>query len=160
MKKDESEDKLFFDKMYLETFKTTLMDRDKLTEEEIVQKYREFDENNPLDIYMPEHCIFIAEDNEKNKVGLIWLMNRQPFWRFKERLIWIYNLHVIPDFRGQGLARKLLKKAEEWADRQGLDTIALHVYENNKTARQLYESLDYTHIETDNESCIYEKKLN
>ena len=159
MNKDDEGDKLFFDKMEFETFKTTIKERDKLTEEEILQKYREFLENNPLNINLPEHCIFIIENEEAIKVGLIWLANRKPFWRYKESLIWIYNIHIIPEFRSQGLAKKLLLKAEEWANKQGLNIIALHVYDYNNTARHLYELLDYKHVITYNESCLYEKKL-
>lgn len=152
-----SEDVVFFDKLEFESFLTTIKNADQYTEEELQLKYKEFDENDPVDINEPEHQIFIIENDEKVKAGLIWIAKREPFWRFEEKLVWIYNLHLLQEFRGQGLARILMLKAEEWAKKEGFKIIALHVIDNNVAARRLYESLDYVLVATHNESCFYEK---
>jgi len=96
-----------------ESFKTTLKNAETLTEEEIRRKYSEFDESDPLNLDDTNHIILIAEDEKGERAGLIWLCNREPFWRFKNRLLWIYNLHVLPLYRGKGLAIKLMKNLKK-----------------------------------------------
>ncbi len=158
--KENKEDMKFFDKLNYESFKTTLADIDSLTEEEIILKFEEFEKSDPLDPENdPNHEIFIVEDEKEERVGLIWIANREPFWRFKEQHVWIYNLHLNPNFRGKGLARKLMIKAEEWAKEQEISVLGLHVIDNNRAARKLYESLNYKLVATHNESCFYEKNL-
>ena len=157
IEKENSDDIVFFNKLNYESFITTIKDEDQYTKEELQLKYKGFEENDPIDINEPEHQIFIIENAEKIRAGLIWLAKRKPFWRFEEKLIWIYNLHILQEFRDQGHARTLMIKAEEWVKKQGYRIIALHVVDFNKTARRLYESLDYVLVATHNESCFYEK---
>ena len=149
----------FFTDLDFLSFITTIKDVDHFSAEELRRKYKEFEESDSLNPREPNHKIFILWDNNITRAGLIWLCNREPFWRFKEQHIWIYNLHIIPQFRKQGLARKLMLKAEKWCLEQGLDTLALHAIEDNLAVRKLYESLNYKLVETHNESCFYEKKL-
>jgi ribosomal protein S18 acetylase RimI-like enzyme len=68
-------------------------------------------------------------------------------------------LHIIEEYRGMGLANRLLIKAEEWTINQGLNSIALHVINRNKAARHIYEKQGYKLVATHNESCFYEKKV-
>ena len=153
------DDWIFFHELEFLSFITTVKDSDKFTEEELRKKFKDFEEADPLDPRDSSHKIFITWKNGTLRSGLIWLCNRDPFWRFKNKLIWIYNLHVLPEFRNQGLAKQLLLKAEDWCVEQKLDTLALHVLDNNHPARKLYEKMDYQLVETHNESCFYEKKL-
>ena len=159
MVKDDVSDMDFFDRLQLESFKTTLDDSEKYTEEEILERYKKFDEADPINILNPEHSVFFIETKTGIKAGLIWVQNRAPFWRFEERLAWIFNLHIISDFRQQGLARMLMLRAEEWAQSKKLKLIALHVIDSNSSARRLYESLNYKLVHTHNESCFYMKEL-
>ncbi len=149
----------FFKELDYQSYIMTVADAYKLSEEELRQKYDEFDKSDGVNPRESNHKIFILWHNEETRAGLIWLCNREPFWRFEKQHVWIYNLHITPDFRGQGLARQLMHKAEEWCLDQGLDTIALHALEDNTAVRTLYESLDYKLVETHKESCFYEKKL-
>ncbi|NPD87718.1 MAG: GNAT family N-acetyltransferase [Asgard group archaeon] len=159
MKKNDSSDKEFFDYTNFESYKTTLKDSEKYSEEELHKKFQQFEEDDPLDINESKHSVFILETYNGIKVGLIWITNREPFWRFNDQLAWIYNLHTIPEFRKQGLARLLMIRAEEWAVDQNLNSIALHVLNDNTFARNLYESLGYELVVTHNTSCFYEKKV-
>ena len=149
----------FFKELDYQSYIATVADAFKLSEEELRQKYKEFDESDEANPRDSNHKIFLLWHNEETRVGLIWLCNRAPFWRFEKQHVWVYNLHIIEDFRGQGLARQLMLKAEKWCLDQGLDSIALHALEDNTAVRNLYESLDYKLVETHNESCFYEKKL-
>ena len=154
-----SRDQPFFDHCQLESFKTTLPNAEALSEEEIQQKYEEFDKNDPIDMSRPEHAVFIMETSQGQYIGLVWICHREPFWRFKTPLTWIYNLYVVPEYRRQKIATALLKIAERWTRSASLNLIGLHVLENNTSARALYESCGYTLAATHNESYFYEKQI-
>lgn len=152
-------DQAFFDYCQLESYKGTLTDADSLSEEEIKRKYEEFDKNDPVDMSSPEHAVFIGETIEGQPAGLVWVCHREPFWRFKEPLTWIYNLHVVLRFRRQGLAKMLLETIEEWTRSEGLKLIGLHVIESNTAAHALYDSCGYKLAATHNTSFFYEKNM-
>ena len=50
----------------------------------------------------------------------------------------ILRFGVLPEFRNQGLARKILKELESWARKVGGETIFLEVHATNHPARRLY----------------------
>ncbi|MFW9934903.1 MAG: GNAT family N-acetyltransferase [Candidatus Thorarchaeota archaeon] len=156
---NQASDQAFFDHCQIESFKTTLPNVESLSDDEIRQKYQEFDANDPIDMSSLNHMVFIGETPEGHPAGLIWVCHRAPFWRYKEPLTWIYNLHILPKFRRQGLAKLLLETIENWTHEEGLHVIALHVLDDNQAARALYESCGYTLVETHKESCFYEKAL-
>jgi GNAT superfamily N-acetyltransferase len=156
---DRKDDQAFFDFCQFEAYKGTVPNADLLSEEELRRKYEEFDKSDPIDWTRPEHAIFIVETVDEERIGLLWLCHRAPFWRFKEPLVWIYNLYVLPKFRRQGLGKVLLQKTDQWTKEEGLKTIALHVIEWNQGARALYESCGYLLVVKHNESCFYEKRL-
>ena len=156
--KNSSEDMAFFSELDYESFKTTLKDQN-ISEDQKRAKYKNFLESDPLDPEGDGHVILILENEDRKRCGLIWIYNRNPFWKFTAQHAWIFNLHVIKEFRGQGLAHKLLQKGEEWARMQGLNSIALHVVDFNKIARHIYETTGYKLVATHNESCFYEKYI-
>lgn len=152
-------DMAFFKKAELEAFKGTLPNADELTETEIRNKLKEMDENDSVDLSDSSHEVFIAEAKESGAIGLVWVKNREPFWRFETQLTWIFNLYVVPQFRRRGIAQQLLQYIETWTKKQGLTRIGLHVIEWNRAARKLYESLGYNLMHSHNESRFYEKIL-
>ncbi len=156
--KNSQEDMDFFNQLEYESFITTLKETD-APEEEKRRKFEDFLKTDPIDPEGSDHFIYIVEDENGNRCGLIWIYNREPFWRFVNQHVWIYNLHILPKYRGQGLAKRLLLKIEEYAQKQNLSIIALHVLSFNTKARHLYESLGYKLVATHNESCFYEKNL-
>ena len=156
---ENEEDWLFFKQLDFESYALTVKDADELTEEELWEKYEEFDKSDGINPRDSNHAIFIIWSKEDVRAGLIWLCNREPFWRFEKQHVWIFNLHIISDFRQMGLARLLMNKAEEWCLEQGIDRIALHALEDNTAVRNLYESLNYKLVDTHFESCFYEKML-
>ena len=52
-------------------------------------------------------------------------------------------VHVLPEHRGQGIARKLCKHLEEVANSKGCNEIILDTWEQLVPAVRLYESLNY-----------------
>lgn len=157
--RETEEDALFFDRLNFESFRLTMLRDQDISEDEAKARFIEFEKSDPVDPWGPDHQVFFAEDDEGNLAGLIWVARREPFYVFKERLVWIYNLHVVPKYRRMGLARKLLAKAREWTREQGLNSIGLHTVDFNSAARRLYESSGYKLVATHNESYLYEKEI-
>jgi len=57
---------------------------------------------------------------------------------------YLSNLYVVPEYRKQGVGRKLTAKAISWLKSVGADEATLEIYENNLAARMLYEKLGFT----------------
>jgi ribosomal protein S18 acetylase RimI-like enzyme len=66
-----------------------------------------------------------------------------PFlWQQK----WIYliaNVAVHPDYRQMGIARKLTERSLQHLRSHSIDTVWLHVRQDNEIARHLYETLNF-----------------
>lgn len=56
---------------------------------------------------------------------------------------YISNLAVSPAYRRRGIARQLLSKCEQVAEEWHCHTLALHVLDNNRSAKALYDGLGY-----------------
>ncbi len=55
----------------------------------------------------------------------------------------LYSIAVKPDFRGRGIAQKLIEQCERTALDQGFNTLRLEVRKDNIAAKKLYEKLGY-----------------
>ena len=56
---------------------------------------------------------------------------------------YVYLIYVAPNYRRQGLGRKLMEHAKDWAKDQGYDQLSLQVFTKNTAALKLYENLGY-----------------
>lgn len=85
----------------------------------------------------PTTLIFLAYIDKK-AVGIATCF--RGFSTFQARpLVNIHDLAVLPEYRGQGVGRKLLSAVEAKARELGCCRVTLEVQENNLTARRLYE---------------------
>jgi ribosomal protein S18 acetylase RimI-like enzyme len=90
----------------------------------------------------PDSAIFIAEDENGKLAGFIHLQTENDYFR-DEKYGYISDLAVDKSFEGQGVGRKLLETAEEWARAKGYRLLALYVFSGNRRARQVYEKYGF-----------------
>lgn len=59
---------------------------------------------------------------------------------------YLYSLWLDPEARGQGLARRLVSAALDWAHRRRVRTVTLRMEPDNDAARTLYEGLGFVEV--------------
>lgn len=96
-----------------------------------------------------ESVIFIALDPETDTI--MGFVNLYPCYSsLALQRLWILNdLGVSSAFRGQGVSKALIRKAQEFAKETKAVRIELKTQVDNNRARNLYKSMDFT-IDTDN----------
>ncbi len=88
--------------------------------------------------------VFIAEALEKTRLlGYLVLQTSS-----KEELTgvsqgWIMDIAVLPEWRGKGVGRELLKAAEDHCNEQGIPYLGLAVSSHNVRALRLYEQFGF-----------------
>ena len=71
-----------------------------------------------------------------------------PWQIDSDEVIVLHVLAVHPDYRGKGLARRLVENVIEQERKSGKKALRLDVIENNTTAEKLYQKLDFRYIQT------------
>ncbi|HIO96892.1 MAG TPA: GNAT family N-acetyltransferase [Leucothrix sp.] len=104
--------------------------------------------------------VILAFDGDK-PAGLINCIEGFSTFACKP-LINIHDVYVSADFRGKGIATKLLQEAELLARNKGCCKITLEVLEGNKPTKQAYLKLGFDGYELDPEmgkAMFWQKKL-
>ena len=85
---------------------------------------------------------FVARTEDRQAVGFVWVAktHNESTGQPEASLL---NQYVAEPYRGQGLGRRLMETAEEWARQQGLPRICLSVGAHNTLGQHLYETLGY-----------------
>ena len=101
----------------------------------------EFDKLLPDGLTTPHHYLYeIKDDLDSTTAGYLWFMYKpSPY----ERTAYLFNIRVLPEFRGFGHASQAMKIFEEAALKMGAVTVGLHIFEFNTTGQALYRSLGY-----------------
>ncbi len=68
------------------------------------------------------------------------------FKSYSEQAVEIKRMFVHPDFRGQGIAQKILRELEHWASEIGYQTCVLETGQKQLDAIQLYLKTGYKKI--------------
>ena len=94
-----------------------------------------------LDQYVKDQkAILLGVFNDGILVGFVWCYIHDYFG---EKRLHVNQIVIDKDFRGQGIAKKLLAQTEKYADKLNIKTIDLFVTEGNITAVKMYEDLGY-----------------
>lgn len=101
-----------------------------------------------LEALMPEadHAIFVAVDAEKHVTGWISLFVYRPLMR--DPLVMVAGLVVDEAYRGQGIGRLLMKRAEAWAYERDCEGIYLKSNVKRVQSHAFYEKLGYRNTKT------------
>lgn len=99
-----------------------------------------------VDFFGPDVMLYIAQNNDGQFAGAVWVGVREynDTWDKTDEIpAWVSDVEVLPEFRGYGLGRRLMIKAEEWAREKSFSRIGLHTDYTLDVARKLYLSLGY-----------------
>ena len=66
----------------------------------------------------------------------------------------IHHTTVLPDYRNQGIARKLVDRAMEALDKEGINKVALVAFKRNDLGNGFWEKIGFT----DREDLVYRNK--
>lgn len=87
-----------------------------------------------------QKAILFGAFNEDTLVGFVWCYAHDYFG---EKRLHVNQIVIDKDFRGQGIAKKLLVQTEKYATELNIKTIDLFVTEGNIAASMMYEDLGY-----------------
>lgn len=79
---------------------------------------------------------FAAEDNGKI-VGTILAGH-------DGRRVFFHHVVVLPEYRNQGIGRKIVGHAMEALEKEGINKVALVVFQNNNLGNAFWEKLEFT----------------
>ena len=144
------EDWDFFYRLGFETLKTLrktfydqlVKDNPGKSESELLVAHRKETEDY-FDFDDSKARVFIAKNDDDIRCGYLWMgeRNSEDYWDL-QRPQWIYDIVVDPKFRGNGLGKVLMRKAEEFA-LEVHRSIGLFVHADNTPAFNLYKREGY-----------------
>ena len=92
---------------------------------------------------------YLLADVDGNPVGQLMVTYEWSDWR-NGWIWWVQSVYVRPEFRRQGVYRRLYRRLQAMAEAQGdVRGIRLYVMRENLTAKRTYESLGMRHSEYD-----------
>lgn len=85
--------------------------------------------------------IFVIEDRVQ-VLGFLHMTESTDFFT-GEKQAYVSSIAVAKEGEGRGIAKRLMQKAEEWANEKGYKQLTLNVFANNKRAVDFYHHLNY-----------------
>lgn len=96
-----------------------------------------------LDQYWSEQTpVWFVEHQHLHRVGCLWIGSGYEQIT-GDRYTHIFLIYVAPEHRCQGLGRRLLAHAEDWAEVRGDGALGLQVFVDNAIAQALYDKMGY-----------------
>ncbi|SEA02536.1 Acetyltransferase (GNAT) family protein [Thalassobacillus cyri] len=111
----------------------------KPSEKILEDAYEQFAQLLPDGLDTADHYLLDIHDTTKKRhVGKLWYHLKQD-----EQSAYIYHLWIEEPFRRKGLGYQTLKHLENELKAQGITTIGLNVFGDNKNAYHLYKKMGY-----------------
>ncbi len=105
-------------------------------------------------LVLPQHAIFVAQDDQGQIVGLLTASHRWTLWHMGPCAL-IEELVVDKGVRGQGVGRALIQAAIEWAKAQACSEVEVSTETDNAAAQAFYRRLGF-----ESEALLLEYELN
>jgi len=109
--------------------------------------YKDFESFIEGDMELNTHILIYCQDQKA--VGCLYLGNyeydNETF--YKEGCMHFSNLHVLAEYRRQGIATKLMKYAEELAKEEGIHVLSSSYDEMNKKSESVHRKSGFKVIE-------------
>jgi ribosomal protein S18 acetylase RimI-like enzyme len=83
---------------------------------------------------------YYVGDEDVQVVASLLITNEWSDWR-NCNIWWFQSVYVLPDFRRQGIFRRMYNFIKDQAEKQDIAGLRLYVETNNLRARKTYESL-------------------
>ncbi|MEB1808562.1 MAG: GNAT family N-acetyltransferase [Bacillaceae bacterium] len=90
---------------------------------------------------------YVVLRNEKGSLTAWALIGENIDYITEKRVGFIYELYLLPEYRGAGLGKKLIKETVKELKQQGYDEVRLNVYSKN-FAKELYEKLGFNELQS------------
>jgi len=100
--------------------------------------------------------MFVVQDTSSappRDVGFLWLNTKFSPHR-KAKFGDVHYVHLIPEYRGRGVGRLLMQKADEYFGSKGVKTLRLGTAASYSASIKLYEKCGYQRTRV-----IFEKEL-
>ena len=110
--------------------------------DEQIRRYRRenFDQLTSI-LEMPEGGLFVANNAEGEHIGHVLLLGNQVDSVADVPQAWVYDVSVRRLWWGQGIGRRLMQTAEDFAQELGLEYVGLRVTASNQRAMEFYAEL-------------------
>ena len=90
---------------------------------------------------VPDHLILVAESRNK----IIGIINVFPGVNSKDNHTADLGIHVVAEYRNQGIGTRLMQNALDWSLARGYKKITLSAFATNARAIHLYKKFGFVH---------------
>jgi len=136
--------------------KASLLDLDQLMvfEQDLIKAERPFDptlKHDPINYYdlkslltSPLAEVVVAEaDNKIIASGYARIDKSRHFLKHNHHA-YLGFMYVVPEYRGQGINKKIMDVLKDWAVSQNITEFSLEVYYDNASAIKAYEKIGFS----------------
>jgi ribosomal protein S18 acetylase RimI-like enzyme len=113
----------------------------------MIKAFMEYKNENPPSSALEETVQSVSDALEKGEKALIAFEENNPIsmvrFQLKDEGLYFYRLSVIPEKQGKGIAKKILKSLEDYANTINVTTILCKVRMTVTKNVQLYSSIGY-----------------
>ncbi|MED1472689.1 GNAT family N-acetyltransferase [Bacillus salipaludis] len=113
----------------------------------MIKAFMEYKNETPPSSALEETVQSVLDAFKKGEKALIAFEENKPLgmvrFQLKDEGLYFYRLSVIPEKQGKGIAKKILKSLEAYANKVGITTILCKVRMTVPKNIQLYSSIGY-----------------